>query len=237
MDAKKLSISPVSKELLYIKIVDAIHSYVRANDLQPGDKLPSERDLAELFQTGRNSVREALRVLENQGLVEVRTGRGTFLRRQADEEGSISIELIKTNFREVQELTQILETACLRMALKRQGEGVSAGRQQLLLLAQKLSDDAARGFFNEEVDHSFHAKLAEMSGNATIAQLVKKLREEIFGQFWGCLEYDKSLSLDTVSNHMNLARAILSGSEDDAQKEMEEISRHTEKILDTAANE
>ncbi len=78
---------PVSRELLYIKIVDAIHSYIRANDLQPGDRLPSERDMAEVFQTSRNSLREAIRVLENRGMIEVRTGLGTFLNRSISSTG------------------------------------------------------------------------------------------------------------------------------------------------------
>lgn len=224
-----IAISPISRELLYIKIVDAIHSYITANRLQPGDKLPSEREMASVFQTSRNSVREALRVLENQGILEVRTGLGTFLKEQAGASGSISIRIIKSNFREVQEVALALETSCLERAVLR---GAAAQKQQLLLLAQKLVDRAAEGRFCEQTDHAFHIKIAEMSGNNAMAQMVGTIREEVFGQYWSCLDYDKALSLETVGNHMNLARAILAGDGDRARAEMLVISEHTLGIMD-----
>lgn len=51
--------TPVSKDLLYVKIADAIHGYIRENNLKPGDRLPSERALSQQLGTGRHSVREA----------------------------------------------------------------------------------------------------------------------------------------------------------------------------------
>ncbi len=223
---------PVSRELLYIKIVDAIHSYIKANDLRPGDKLPSERDMAEIFQTSRNSLREAVRVLENRGMIEVRTGLGMFLKERDDAPGAFSIRLIKSDFRDIQEITHALETSCLSRAAER---GTAAQKQRLLLLAQKLVERAADGRFCEQTDHAFHIKLAEMSGNAAMAQMVGKLREGVFGQYWSCLDYDRSLSLETVPNHMKLARAILAGDEPRAQAEMRIISDHTLHIMDSVA--
>lgn len=49
------------------------------NNLQPGDKLPSERDMAAMLKTSRNSVREALRILEDRGSIYVKTGSGVFI--------------------------------------------------------------------------------------------------------------------------------------------------------------
>ena len=227
-----LAIRPVSRELLYIKIMEAIHSYITANDLKAGDRLPSERELAAVFQTSRNSIREAIRVLENQGMLEVRTGLGVFLKERDDAPDAISIRVIKSNFREIQEITHALETSCLRRAVER---GTAAQKQQLLLLAQKLCEYAENGRFSEQTDHAFHIKLAEMSGNAAMTQMVGKLREEVFGQYWRCLDYDRSLSLETVANHRELARAILAGDEPRAQAEMRVISDHTLHIMDSVA--
>ena len=55
-----------------MKISDSIYSYIKINELQPGDKLPSERDMAAMLKTSRNSVREALRILEDRGLIYVK---------------------------------------------------------------------------------------------------------------------------------------------------------------------
>lgn len=63
-------------ESLYERIV----SYIKENLVQPGEPLPAERKLAEIFQASRNSVREALRLLQSQGIVEVRKGSGCYVR-------------------------------------------------------------------------------------------------------------------------------------------------------------
>ena len=72
-------LKPVEKDSLYLKISDAVYSYIKMNNLQPDDKLPSERDMAAMLQTSRNSVREGLRILEDRGLIYVKTGSGVFV--------------------------------------------------------------------------------------------------------------------------------------------------------------
>ncbi|MCC8115776.1 MAG: GntR family transcriptional regulator [Planctomycetes bacterium] len=229
MDVKSLGIGPISKDLLYIKIVDAIHAHIRRNGLKPGDKLPSEREMAESFQTSRNSVREALRVMENQGMLEVKTGRGTFLRERGDENVSVSIGIIKNNFREIQELTHILDSACLRKAVER---ATVPERRKLIRLAEEMNDDLADGFFNEATDHAFHGQLGAMSGNTALAELARSLREEVFGAYWSCLDFDTNLRLETVPNHLHMARAVLDNDLARAQTELDTISRHTLMTMD-----
>ncbi len=229
MDVKALGIGPISKDLLYIKIVDAIHAHIRTNGLKPGDKLPSEREMAESFRTSRNSVREALRVMENQGMLEVKTGRGTFLKDRADGSVSVSIGLIKNNFREVQELTHILDSACLRKAVE---QASAADRRRLVRLAEEMNDDLSENIFNEATDHAFHSQLGTMSGNTALAELARSLREDVFGAYWSYLDFDTSLRLETVQNHLHMARAILDNDLARAQAELDIISRHTLMTMD-----
>lgn len=68
---------PTSK--MFLEIVGELRSIIKEDGIQAGDKLPSERMLAERLQVGRSSVREALRSLELLGLIETRRGEGTFL--------------------------------------------------------------------------------------------------------------------------------------------------------------
>ena len=89
--------TPISKDLLYMKIADAISDHIQKNDLKPGDKLPPERELAARFQTSRHSVREALRVLENQGVITSQMGSGTYVAR-IQKESSIYLDLVKVNY-------------------------------------------------------------------------------------------------------------------------------------------
>ena len=68
------------KPKVYYGVLEELRKYIRENHLSPGDKLPSERELAESLGRGRSSVREALRALELLGLIETRHGEGTYLR-------------------------------------------------------------------------------------------------------------------------------------------------------------
>ncbi|HZH60017.1 MAG TPA: GntR family transcriptional regulator [Metabacillus sp.] len=65
---------------VYIEILSYIRAYIAEKQLSYGDKIPSERELAEKLKVGRSSVREALRALELLGMIETRRGEGTFLK-------------------------------------------------------------------------------------------------------------------------------------------------------------
>ena len=65
---------------LYIEIVKQLREMISEDELKPGDKIPSERELSERLNVGRSSVREALRALELLGLIGTRIGEGTFIK-------------------------------------------------------------------------------------------------------------------------------------------------------------
>ena len=69
-----------TKQKVYQEVIRELQRYIEVNNLNAGDRLPSERELAEKLNAGRSSVREALRALELIGLIETRHGEGTFLR-------------------------------------------------------------------------------------------------------------------------------------------------------------
>ncbi|WP_077703288.1 FadR/GntR family transcriptional regulator [Virgibacillus dokdonensis] len=74
-----MAVSMSHKQKAYQGILQKIRQYMDAQHLQPGDKLPSERELAHTLGAGRSSIREALRAMEFLGLIETRRGEGTFL--------------------------------------------------------------------------------------------------------------------------------------------------------------
>lgn len=65
---------------IYLQIIDEVKRAVARGDLQPGDRLPSQRELAELARVNPNTVQRAFREMEVTGLVETVRGQGTFLR-------------------------------------------------------------------------------------------------------------------------------------------------------------
>ncbi|NBJ68997.1 MULTISPECIES: GntR family transcriptional regulator [Clostridia] len=74
-----MAVSMSHKQKVYQGILQKIRHYMDTQHLQPGDKLPSERELAQTLGAGRSSIREALRAMEFLGLIETRRGEGTFL--------------------------------------------------------------------------------------------------------------------------------------------------------------
>lgn len=74
---ERLEQKPVKK--MFLQIVKQLRDIIAEENIQPGDKIPSERVLSEKLQVGRSSVREALRSLELLGLIETKHGGGTFL--------------------------------------------------------------------------------------------------------------------------------------------------------------
>jgi DNA-binding FadR family transcriptional regulator len=73
-------VEPIKSTRIYQEIVRQIKTMVQEGRLKSGDRLPAERDLAERFKVSRASVREALRALQSMGLIEIRSGEGTFVR-------------------------------------------------------------------------------------------------------------------------------------------------------------
>ena len=63
--------------------MNKISSYIRDEQLSPGDRLPGERGLAKTLGIGRHSLRESLKVLEVMGVIETRVGKGSFVRKYA----------------------------------------------------------------------------------------------------------------------------------------------------------
>src|SRR4030088_267339 len=79
-DTPDVLLEPVKRSRIYENIVEQIHALIREGRWAPGDQIPPERELAERFRVSRTSVREALRALEMQGVIESRQGGGTFIR-------------------------------------------------------------------------------------------------------------------------------------------------------------
>lgn len=196
-------ITPASKDLLYVKIADAIHAYIRQNDLKPGDRLPSERALTEQFKTGRHSVREALRVLENKGIIEVRMGKGTYVAENTFS-SSFYMEFVKVNYLELVNIKTELEKYAVREAIKHATtEQLAVVEEQLFLLEQGYR----AGKFFSETDAKFHQLLIGLSGNKMLVQMIRKMIDA-FEEYYGVLQKDEQRCLDTIPWHRELFNAI-----------------------------
>lgn len=204
-------ITPISKDLLYVKIADAIHAYIQQNNLQPGDRIPSERALSEQFQTGRHSVREALRVLENKGVIEVRMGRGTYVAETA-QHTSFYLEFVKVNYLEMLNIKTELEKYAVRLTIPKATPAQLDKLEEYLVIMEKGCEE---GHFLSDVDKKFHRLLASLSGNKMLVQMISKMIET-FDEYYVILLQNEQMCMDTIPWHRVLLDAMREHDEDKA---------------------
>ncbi len=196
-------ITPVSKDLIYMKIADAITSYIQANDLQYGDKLPPERELAARFQTSRHSVREALKVLENQGILFSKVGSGTYVAHNR-RHSSIYMEFVKINYIEMLSIKTELEKYAARLAMHNISE---SQMEQLDRILSRMEEQMEKNIFDSDTDKKFHDALTRLSGNHMLHQMIWKMIE-VFDEYYGIIPQSKQLALETVPWHRTIFDAI-----------------------------
>src|SRR5215469_5334945 len=167
-----LGVRQVRKTKVYHEIVDQIRGLIAAGRIKPGDRLPPERELAELFKASRNSVRDAMRVLEQMGLIESRQGDGTYVR-------SVSAE-------ELSEVRRVLEPALAEFAAARITDE-ELDELEAILEQQRRKVEA--GFIALEEDTAFHNGIAEAARNTvmlraldTLVDLLRQSRERSLQQ-------------------------------------------------------
>ena len=213
----------VRRAKLHEQIVGQVRDLIAAGRLNHGDRLPPERELAEIFNVSRHSVREAIRVMEHQGLVQSRPGSGTFVV-VGDETGLVDI-LAMAIHREKDKLTEIFE---LRRLIEPQIAGLAAEnaspddlgrlRQAYEAHRRRLDDEieAAKG------DHAFHLALAAASGNSILIKVVELLDDLLAHSR---AEFSQSVRRRQLSaeGHAEILRAVVAG---DAEMARVAMTRH-----------
>jgi len=176
--------TPIHTPRLYEKIVEQIQTQVVSGKLHAGDRLPTERKLAEQFHVSRTAVREAVKTLREKGLVHGHPGRGTFVTdgTASAMRGSLGLmmKIGGTNGApDLAEVREIFEPEIAALAAKRAAkEQIAEMREAVAAMDEKLND--AEAFV--EADLSFHLALARATQNALIPSLIDPivglLREE-----------------------------------------------------------
>jgi GntR family transcriptional repressor for pyruvate dehydrogenase complex len=171
-DAPDGLLEPVKRSRIYEHIIDQIHALIREGRWAPGDQIPPERELAERFRVSRTSVREALRALEMQGIIESRQGGGTFVR-SADIDALVpplaaAILRGQRELTEVLEVRELIEPGIARLAAARATPEHLAELEQVL---ERQRDCIAQGKPFVDEDTAFHYTLARAADNRILLQL------------------------------------------------------------------
>ncbi len=223
----KVGNSKTLSQEVQIKIEQAI----RDRKLLPGDKLPTEKELCEMFQVSRTALREALQMLSARGLINIRKGSGiyvaSFTRERAIKPMSLFLELNLNEklIRDVMELRKIVEPSIAALAaMNRKEEDLSEMIKTISNLKACSEKDAEK---EATIDASFHMALAKASGNPLapmilepVYSLMPKIRSLIYEKVPGAKEkavqyhellfekivnHDSEGARETMRNHLSIA--------------------------------
>lgn len=183
-----MSVVPEQRKV-YQEILLEINNLIKEDGLKPGDRLPSERELAERLRVGRSSVREALRALELLGLITTRRGEGTFIQsyrqnKLIDIIGFFILKDFKTR-RDLVEMRKILEIDAVRLACERATPKHYAEMERIIQLAE---EKIQKGEIPTEEDYLFHRAICRSSRNSVLHRIWAPL-----------IEYSKSVRMESLS--------------------------------------
>jgi DNA-binding FadR family transcriptional regulator len=170
-----MPLQTVEPQRLYRQIAEQLRSLVAAGEFSPGSRLPAERDLARQLGVSRPSVREALIALEVEGIIDVRTGSGIYVRacyavssaaasqpQQTDPGEWGPLELMRAR--------ELVEGEVAALAAR------NARRTQIAAIASAVSqmrEEAGAGIIPRAGDEAFHTAIAQACGNEVLRDTVR----------------------------------------------------------------
>ncbi|MFZ5943582.1 MAG: FadR/GntR family transcriptional regulator [Bacillota bacterium] len=170
------------QESVYEKVVKRLKSSILEGKLKPGDKLPAERVLAEMLGISRTSLREALKLLSAEGLIEIKHGKGVFIA-ETDEPINVIKKFSSKIFIETHtlmdffEIRKVLETQASIWAAERCSDAQICQLEEIVTKAHsELTENTKINVaLLAEHDMKFHNYLAEVSGNAVLIRIMQNL--------------------------------------------------------------
>ena len=201
----------LSMERPYLKLAAEILALLAAKGVKAGERLPSERTLAEQFEVSRTSVREAIIALELQGAVEVRGGSGAYLVQTPatatqtpvfmPEAGPGPFELLRARC--------LIESEIAAAAAEvRKDADLDRIFEALADMRLHMDDKVA----NEAADRRFHLHIAEATGNSVLLQMVTALWDHAKGPVWAKIDghfHSPALRVSSQEDHQRVLDALI----------------------------
>ncbi len=220
-----MEIEKLAHRKIYEVIADKMKAQIIEGRLQPGEKLPSARELSESFQVGRSTVREALSALKAMGLVEIRHGEGTYVR--SVDPASLemprldSFLLSRETVLELLEARKALEVANAELAAVKRTEADLAAFEEILQRMERHLGDEREG---EQADVLFHTTLAQATHNSIMVRLLETISEKMEAAIRETrrlqMYSSSSVSAQLWQEHRSIFEAVRKGDAGEAAEQM-----------------
>ena len=205
----------------YEHVAERLAGEIRSGAYAPGERLPSERELARRLEVGRASVREAIAALQVQGAIETRPGSGSFVAADATAKLPAPAGLPHdASPSDLLETRLLIEPAIARLAAERGRPDAECERLlSSMEAAADPADPAARHGWNES-DRLFHQRIAGLTGNPVLAGIAGHVAALMDQPLWQRLRDDSiatpgHTAIHLAEHHM-IYEAIAEGDPDAA---------------------
>ncbi|WP_315078005.1 FadR/GntR family transcriptional regulator [uncultured Clostridium sp.] len=203
--------TPIKTPKVYDQVIEQIKYKIKSGELKKGDKLPSEREMAESLCVSRTSIREAIKALEVIGLIESRQGAGNYIRTNFDnslfEPLSVMFMLQESSLKEMYDLRKTLELECGRLASK----NITDNELDHLSAILDRMYEAGTEEESLELDIKFHYVVAKAARNVlliNILEVISQLMDEFIKSSRMQILHTGNSREILLSIHENLVRAL-----------------------------
>lgn len=210
-------------------VLEEIQRLIDEGELRPGDRLPSETELAERFGVGRSSIREAMRVLHLLGVIEVIQGKGTFVRQPGILPLMIDWSRIAQMgvIAEVMEARQFIEVLLAQLAAERAtDEDMEALRAALEHSRESLPNLES----SVEAGVNFHLVLADAAHNQVLALMYRTIRD-LYLETARQTRVTPEIARNRLHDHERIFEAVLARDPEAAAQAMKEHLEKAYQIL------
>jgi GntR family transcriptional repressor for pyruvate dehydrogenase complex len=215
-------------------IIEQVRDLIASGRFNPGDRLPSERELAQALSVSRSAVREAIRAMESLGLIEARAGEGTFVAAPTgtSRRDPISASLFQawSTQHKLFEVRRLIEPGLAALAARR------ATTEQIANMAAVLAEQKAeirRGGTGIKENSEFHLLIARATGNEVLVRIMGGLRDLLRKTREASWRGgDPSVrSLRSLKHHQRILRAIEARDPAVAERRMRDHIHEVEELV------
>ena len=212
---------------------DALLEMIARGDYKAGDRLPTEKELTEMFSVSRVTIREAIKRLNSLGMVTIRQGDGTYLNPTAAE--SVVRPLMSTmvlndlSIEEIYDARLFVEVGNVRLASRNRTEEDLAALQSLLAeMEQALAPYSSEMF--SRLDNQFHELIGKISGNYVLSSTYSAL-QQLLQYYINTTNHSYETAKISMFHHQNIVAYIGEQNEYFSGVTMEQHVNHAKRAL------
>jgi GntR family transcriptional regulator, transcriptional repressor for pyruvate dehydrogenase complex len=216
-------LKPIKPKRISDQVFDQLRELIFRGEFKPGEKILTERELAEAFGVSRTSVRDAINKLVVMGLLDQKQGQGTFVRSPESREQSLLATMVESQDASITDLLEV------RMGLECNAAALAASRavgKDLQFMEKSIEEmqiEVKSGRLGTEADASFHMAIAYATNNPLQVFIMKNFYDFLFTGIKVNLEglYKIPGNIDTIlDQHTAIYQAIRDANPDAAYRAM-----------------